>query len=177
MILKEESSFKHDFFSIENFIKLNDKIFLWLENCELLVILLNIKPFCNSSKEAINFVFFHNTDYFLQNKETNNLFKKLKEYPFEPFVISIIFSYLKTKYVQRKGVLTYYEWAKIVPILVNSKQSFIVLKFLIKLSILDYLTKTKSMHAWKKTHACMEKKLVSASIFTLLLYLKIFIRI
>ena len=124
----------------------------------------------------------------------------MKEYPFEPFVISIIFSYLKTKYVQRKGVLTYYEWAKIVPILVNPKQSFIVLKFLIKLSILDYLTKTKSMHAWKKKeahdhalltilffsnvvfvsrgmHACMNFKLVSASIFTLLLYLKIFIRI
>ena len=65
MILKEESSFKHDFFSIENFLKLNNKIFVWLENCELLVILLNIIPFCNSSKEAINFVFFHNTDYFL----------------------------------------------------------------------------------------------------------------
>lgn len=107
--------------------------------------MLTVIPFCNSSEQVINYLFFKYPGFLLEDKGMSNLFKKLKYYEFQPFVLSIIFSFLKITYIEKEGVLRYYDWAKIVPILVKPDQTFSVLNFFIKLNVFGFLIKTKSM--------------------------------
>ena len=134
---------KNYFFNTYTFLQLNDKNFVWLEILDFLVIMLTVIPFCISSKQVINYLFFKYTDFLLEDQGMSNLFKKLKYYEIQPFVISIIFSFLKITYIEKEGVLKYYDWAKIVPILVKPDQTFSVLNFFIKLNVFGFLIKTK----------------------------------
>ena len=134
---------KNNFFNTYTFLQLNDKNFVWLEILDFLVIMLTVIPFCISSKQVINYLFFKYTDFLLEDQGMSNIFKKLKYYEIQPFVISIIFYFLKITYIEKEGVLKYYDWAKIVPILVKPDQTFSVLNFFIKLNVFGFLIKTK----------------------------------
>lgn len=65
MHLKEKSN---NFLNTEKFLRSNNKNFVFSKNYNLVVIFLNVIPFCNSSKEVIDFIFFNNTSVLLENE-------------------------------------------------------------------------------------------------------------
>ena len=57
MLLEEKNN---DFLNTEKFIESNKKNFVFSEDRNLVVIFFNVIPFCNSSREVVDFVLFNN---------------------------------------------------------------------------------------------------------------------
>jgi len=92
MLLEEKNN---DFLKTEKFIESNKKNLVFSEDRNLVVIFFNVIPFCNSSREVVDFVLFNNRSELLENEnqDMKKFLIELKEYDFEIFVSSIIFSF------------------------------------------------------------------------------------
>lgn len=61
-----------DFLNTKKFLESNNENFVFSENYNLIIIFLNVIPFCNSSEEVIDFVLFHNRSV-LKESESNQI--------------------------------------------------------------------------------------------------------
>ncbi len=144
MELQKDKNKQNDFFNTESFLNNDKDRFLWVGNYEQLKILINCIPFCQSSRELIDFISFSNNDFIFETKETLILFENLKQIDYNQLVISVVFNYLQISYKQKNMSLDYAEWVDIIPILVKTETSNSVLTLLNELDVMEFLIKTKS---------------------------------
>jgi len=140
---------KNDFFNTEDFLNHDKDRFLWLGNYEQLKVLINCIPFCQSSRELINLIFYQNNDFIFETNETLVLFENLKKMDYNQLVISVIFNYLQINYKRKNMSLDYAECMSIIPILVKNETSNSVLALLNELHVMGFLIKTKTRSQFK----------------------------
>jgi len=149
MEFQKQTDKKNDFFSKERFLKKDKDRFLWLGSYEQLQVLINGIPFCQSSCELIDLIFFSNNDFIFETNDTLVLFEKMKKIDYNQLVISVIFNYLQISYKQKNMSLDYAEWAKIIPIFVKPETSNSVLSLMNELNVIEFLIKTKTKSQFK----------------------------
>ena len=152
MEYKNKKNKESDFFNTNAFLKLNKENFLWEGDFQQLVVILNAIPFCDNTHELMSLILFWDSNLpdfemmsdKLEKNQIETFFARLINCSYDPFVISIIFNYLKFEYQQKNMFLNYGQWEKIVPILIKPKVTDAVFAFLIEMQIPDLLIKTKS---------------------------------
>ncbi len=149
MELQKATDKKKNFFNQELFLKKDKNRFLWLGNSEQLNVLINGIPFCQSSNELIDLIFFSNNNFISETNDTFILFEKLKKIDYNQLVISLIFNYLQINYKQKNMSLGYEEWVNIIPIFVKPKISNSVLSLMNELNVIEFLIKTKTKSQFK----------------------------
>lgn len=144
MELQKDKNKQNEFFNKDNSLKNDKERFLWFGNLQDLDVLINCIPFCDSSFELIDLIFFSNKNLIFENEQTFILLEKMKKLNYTPLVISVIFNFLQINYKKKNMSLNYGERVKIVPILVKPKLSNSVLNLMSELNVLDFLIKTKT---------------------------------
>lgn len=144
-----ENSF-FEFLNQDQFLDLNQNNFLWEGDENQLLAVIKSLPFCNSSKELVDYITFWNTEFLLENKNNFSFFEKLTKTEYNSLAVSAVFCYLKIKYQQQKKSLNYTAWIEIIPIIVNPKVTDSLLDFLIKMEISYFLKITESQNEFMK---------------------------
>ena len=140
--MKQQNN-KYDFFDDSRFLELNQEYFLWNGTFDFSEKILDALPFCESTSFLIDFIFFSNYSFIIED-ESNVLFlNHLKKYNYDNLVVSVIYYYLKTIYREKKSLI-YSEWEKVISGLLQPNSTNSVFFFLEKFNIMNFLLETKT---------------------------------